>query len=62
MHTMTMTERAATGSELWECDECSRKLFVTWESFHRDVLIAGEAEVVHAGGRGGVSFVGGHVS
>ena len=55
-HAMTLTETDARGRELWECDECGRKALFTWEPFSRDVLIRGDDEATHTGGKGGLTM------
>lgn len=55
-HAMTMTQTDSTGRELWECDECGRKVLLAWDPFHREVIIRGDDRVVHTGGKGGLQM------
>jgi hypothetical protein len=56
-HGMTMTEVDSTGRELWECEECSRKVLLDWDPFHREVIIRGDDSAIHSGGKGGLQMV-----
>lgn len=56
-HSMTMTEAYSTGRELWECEECGRKVLLAWDPFHREVIIRGDDAAIHTGGKGGLQMV-----
>ena len=55
-HEMALTETDSHGRELWECDECGRKMLLVWEPFQRDIIIRGDDEAIHTGGKGGLSM------
>jgi hypothetical protein len=55
-HAMTLTATDSRGRELWECDECGRKTLIGWEPFCRDVLIRGDDQTTHQGGKGGLTM------
>ena len=55
-HTMSLTETDDRGRELWECDQCGRKMLLAWQPFSRDVLIRGDDQAMHTGGKGGLTM------
>jgi len=55
-HGMTMTEAYSNGRELWECEECGRKVLLAWDPFHREVIIRGDDSAIHSGGKGGLQM------
>lgn len=55
-HAMTLTESDDRGRELWECNECARKTLIAWTPFSKDVLIRGDDQATHAGGKGGLTM------
>ena len=56
MHAMTLTDTDDRGRELWECGWCARKTLIAWTPFSRDVLIRGDDQATHAGGKGGLTM------
>jgi len=54
MHTMTLVD-TVDGWEWWECEDCPRVLHVRWQpKFRRVVIVKGDEQVSHSGGKGGV--------
>lgn len=53
MHQLTLSDRSATGEEVWSCPSCERRLLVTWQpDFRRTVLARGDDNVRHSAAKG----------
>ena len=51
-HEMVVVNSGETGSEEWNCPSCGRRLLLRWPPrFERVVLLPGDDQVMHVGGR-----------
>ncbi len=54
-HLMRLETTHPDGSEEWVCEQCGRRMLVTWApEFQRRVLVPGDEQAVHTGGKGGL--------
>jgi hypothetical protein len=57
MHTMQLVQRYTSGEELWVCNDCERKIAVTWKpTWKRTVIFEGNDSIAHTGSSGGMSM------
>ena len=56
-HTMVLTGTDAQQREAWRCPTCGRMVMITWdEDFTREVIIRGDDQAQHVGGKGGMDM------
>ncbi len=56
-HTMQLIHTYASGAEEWQCSDCERRFVVQWPPrYKRIVLQKGNQDVVHTGGKGGLTL------
>ncbi len=57
MHQLALSDRSATGEEVWSCPSCERRILVEWQpEFRRTVLARGEYNVRHSAAKGPAGF------
>ena len=53
-HTMNLVASYPTGAEMWVCAECLYRFVIVWHPYKKIVLMDGDMEAMHSGGKGGI--------
>lgn len=60
-HNMILNGSAESGAEEWVCPTCGRQMLLRWPpDYQKLVLVPGDEDAIHVGGKGGLQ-VGGAV-
>ena len=58
-HVMNLEVTHPSGADEWLCPECGRRLLITYPpNYSKTVLVVGDENVEHNGGRGGLTMAG----
>ena len=56
-HIMRLEKTYESGNEVYVCDECGRRLMITWNpEFIKTVIESGNDNIPHSGGKGGLTM------
>ena len=55
LHKMMLEKTYQSGNEVWDCEQCGRRLMISWEpEFAVIVIESGNESAAHSGSTGGL--------